>query len=492
MQSYSRGRILFDISSSMRWVGPPTGIVRVERKLALWAYENVHNVVFVFFDPSSLAYCAITRDARQFLTGEAALDTLGLTNPALPGRRRTDRVPASLKPAFLWISQPCRMALNRLERLRLGTQSPWIAHLADRMQRWLMSGKYRSFMVREDETRRPYYPHEIAVGACIDFGSSDTLVCVGSGWGHTNIGVLSDLKLRIGFRMVLLCHDLIPLMFPHFYRAYEVDLFRNYMNMALAIADRIVVNSRTVESDCRAYCMRHNIIADDIIVGFLGVDVGVDRPKSVTKLPAGLRAGQFALLVSTIEPRKGHSLLYGVWRRLMAEGVPQAIGFKLVFAGRAGWMVDDLLTDMRNNGQLAEQILVIHDADDDVLNSLYQGAAFCVYPSAYEGYGLPIIEAFSHGKVVLASSGGALPEVVQGFSPCVDPNDEQAWYEMMKRWIEMPEARRPYEQKIRARFRHPTWSEVGANFFAAISASPVWLPANNSAACGNGCPDDRN
>ena len=452
-------------------MGAPVGIVRAERNLALWAYLNVPSVAFVFFDPSRQAYCEITRDVRQFLTGEAALDTLGLTNSALPGKRRTDQIPGALKPAFLWIVQTRRIALNRLERIRLETQRPWLARLADYLQRRLMSVKYRHFMVREDKTRRAFFPYEMAVGAHIKFGPNDTLVCAGSGWNHTNINAIDDLESKIRFRLVLLCHDIIPLMFSQFYRNYDVDLFRNYMHRSLAIADHIVVTSRRVEADCRAYCMQHNIIAGDITVGALGFDVSAVRPELATKLPAGLRQGLFAMLVGTIEPRKGHRLLYQVWRRLVSEGVPQASGFKLVFVGRPGWMVDELLAEIKNDSRLAEQLLIIDDADDDLLTTLYQSAAFCAYPSIYEGYGLPVIEAFSFGKAVLASTGGALPELVQGFSPCIDPTDELAWYEKMKEWIESPQARIPYEDEIRIRFRHPTWSEAAASFFRSISAT---------------------
>jgi glycosyltransferase involved in cell wall biosynthesis len=465
------GRILFDISSSMRWTGPPAGIVRVERKLGSWAHANLPDVAFVFFDPERLAYCEVTCDVSQFLTGEAALDTLGLTDPARPGRRRTDRVPAAWKSAFLWIGQTRRKALNRLEKIRLGTQHLWLARLADLAQRRLMSGKYHSLLVQADDTRRPFFPLEMAVGSPINFEQNDTLVCVGCGWGHTNIGAIGELKSRIGFRMVLLCHDLIPLMFPYFYRSHDVELFGNYMHKAFRIADRIVVNSRAIEADCRAYCMRHGIVVGDIALGSLGFDVDAARMRSVAGLPSRLRAGQFAMMVSTIEPRKGHRLIYEVWRRLVAEGVPQARGFKLVFVGRPGWMVEDLLLAIRDDPDTAEQIVLIHDADDDLLNTLYRDAAFCVYPSAYEGYGLPLIEAFGYGKAVLASTGGALPELARGFSPCLDPTDERAWYDTIRQWIEFPQIRDAYERTIRERFRHPSWSEAAASFFAGILAA---------------------
>src|SRR5262249_60409589 len=96
-------RILLDISTSMLWFGPPHGIVRVERQLALWALANVPNIVFVFFDPLRLAYCTVRCDVTAFLTGEAVLylkrleralacggppprGTLRISRPAVAGR----------------------------------------------------------------------------------------------------------------------------------------------------------------------------------------------------------------------------------------------------------------------------------------------------------------------------------------------------------------------------------------------------------------------
>jgi glycosyltransferase involved in cell wall biosynthesis len=98
--------------------------------------------------------------------------------------------------------------------------------------------------------------------------------------------------------------------------------------------------------------------------------------------------------------------------------------------------------------------------------------AFCVYPSRYEGYGLPVIEAFARGKAVIASTGGALPEVVQNFSLCLDSLDEEMWYRTLRQWILHREARAPFEHAIRTGFRHPSWSDAAATFFATAGALP--------------------
>ena len=472
MIHHGPGRIIFDVTASMRWTGPPVGIVRVERQLALWALTNLPNVVFVFFDPRRMAYCELKTEIRPFLVGDAALETLGLPDPAQPGRRKTDRAPAALRSLVLWIGRPRRMLLGRLEAMRLGTAPPRLRRLISRLQLFLMSKKYRDIMVRADGTRRPFLPYRIVLAAPLQLLPSDTLICAGAGWTHTNIGALRKLKSCIEFRFVLLCHDLIPLLLPHFYSKHDVDLFRTYMHEALAIADLIVVTSRKSKEDCQSYLAQHDIGVHKIAVSPLGFDVdGCDS--RISSLPDGLVPGRFVLMVSTIEPRKGHRLLYNIWRRLATDGVTQSYEYKLVFVGRRGWMVDDLLRQIRNDRIVSSQILIMNGVSDDLLRVLYEAAAFCVYPSQYEGYGLPICEAFSRGKAVLASTGGALPEIAQGLSPCLDPEDEDAWYELVREWIEHPEIRVPFEQAIRRQFRHPTWSEAAALFFAVCDLGPA-------------------
>jgi glycosyltransferase involved in cell wall biosynthesis len=455
----------------MRWTGPPVGIVRVERRLALWACVHLPNVRFAFFDPLQLAYCELKIDASPFLTGDAALSTVGLTNPAKPGLRKTDRAPAVLRSLVLWIGQTRRMLLDRLEALRLGAARGWLKRTACRLQEPLMSKKYRDIMVGSDGTRRPFWPYQMALGARIELLPSDTVICAGSGWSHTNIRAIRDLKLRVNFRLVLLCHDLIPLLFPQFYSKNDVDLFRAYMHEALAGADLVAVTSRKAEEDCRAYLVRHGIEAPRIAVTPLGFDLKAHRDLPVSSLPWGLTSGRFVLMVSTIEPRKGHQLLYNIWRRLVIDGVAKKHGFKLVFIGRPGWMIEDFLLQVRTDRVVSDQILIKSGVDDDLLDVLYDQAAFCVYPSKYEGYGLPICEAFSHGKAILASTGGALPELVQGLAPCLDPDNAEVWYRQVREWIENPDARALVEEGIRGKFSHPTWSEAATIFFDRVSGA---------------------
>jgi len=470
-KSYSR-RIIFDASTLARWFGPPVGIVRVEHELARWAHKHMPEVIFAGFNPNRQRYQQIGRkELEALILGSASIDTLGLSDPAGPGRRKTDRIPALIRPTALWVLQFRRKLLQTLERIRLRTGSSGMMYGVDKLQRLIMSRKHETFMVEHDGRRRAYIPWDMAVSADIDLRSMDILVCAGAGWAHTNIRAITRLKQSANFALALLCHDIIPLLFPEFYKPRDAEVFRDYFEIAFPLADLVVFTSHKVAADARAYCEARGIALRRIAVSPLGAD-SISRAPALGGLPAGLEQGKYALLVSTVEPRKGHRMIYNIWQRLLKEGIPRTIGFKLLFVGRPGWMVDDLMQVLSKGGGADGSLHYLPSASDRTLAALYQNAAFCLYPSLYEGYGLPVFEAFSHGKAVLASNGGALGEISGELSPLLDPSDEEAWYRGLKAWILDPGARAPFEKAIRG-FKHQSWAEAAAAFFCLIAELPI-------------------
>jgi glycosyltransferase involved in cell wall biosynthesis len=358
-----------------------------------------------------------------------------------------------------------RKLLQALERVRLRARKPGLAAVVDRVQRRVMGAKLAAVMVKPDGGRRDHVPADMMARLPVDWRRSDILVGAGAGWSYSNIAAIRADKEAHGFRFALLCYDLIPILFPQFYKAHDVAAFRAYFDAAFPTADLVVVTAKRVEADVRAYCAGRGLALSRIAQVPLGSNIRAVSPAR-SALPAGLVAGRYALFVSTIEPRKGHRVLYEAWLRLLVDGVPQKTGFKLVFVGRPGWMVDDLMRDLTGE-RVAGSLVLLEMVDDATMAALYRGAAFCCYPSAYEGYGLPVVEAFRFGKAVLASSGGALPEVTGDYSPILDPDDVDAWCRALRDWIEHPQSRAAYEERIRS-FRHPTWDEAAAQFFACL------------------------
>jgi len=468
--------VVFDLTSAARWAGPPVGIVRVQRELAAYARRELPGAVFAVFDPRIMGFRRLAESwIDPVIGGRAALDAWALPDPTGGRRRRSEAVPSWLYSAL----QARRTSLRALERLRLRRSGSRLAGAADRLQRRLITRRYAPFMLEADGSRRAFLPPDLAFGEPMAFGPRDILVCTGFGWSHANIEAVLEARAAVGFRLVVMCADLIPLMFPQFFKPRDVEDLRRYWRAALPAADLVVVNARAVAEDVRRYGADAGLTTGPIEIAPLGADSASRLPADAPDLPQGLESGRYALFVSTIEPRKGHAMLLRVWMSLLESGAPQRHHFRLVFVGRPGWMTEALQETMRADPRLRGWLVVLQGVDDRLLDRLYRDAAFCLYPSIYEGFGLPVAEAFARGKAVLASTGGALAELAAGFSPPLDPLDEAAWRSWIEAWMADPAARAPYEAAIRERFAAPTWREAAARFFAAVLDIPPRAPAGD-------------
>jgi glycosyltransferase involved in cell wall biosynthesis len=451
----SARRIYFDLSSLLRWHGPPVGIVRRQHELARFALASRPEIVCAAFDEVPPSFRIIDSAWIERLIGWD--HTIDLVTFDIR-RHRTGL--SRLRPS----RYPLIMAL---ERRRLTARSAFGRRIAGMGQQllWLRPELPPPFAGGHG-SRFGVVPIDLALGPALALGPDVVILSVGDDWVHRDATLIGELKRRHGFRYVVMCHDLIPIMFPNHFPERVATLFRRYWTAMLSIADRILVNSRTVEADIRDFCSRMGIGCGEIAIVQPGFDVA--RATSAHPLPDGLQAGKYVLFVGTIEPRKGHAMLMDVWSRLLAQGLLQRRDFKLVFVGRRGWMVEDLLRQIADTSAFEGTLLHFADMDDEGLARLYHAAAFCVFPSLYEGFGLPVVEAFAYGKAMIASTGGALPETVGNLSPCLPPTDPQAWFDMMKRWIEDDSARVAYEERIRRSFQHPDWKQAAARLFEAV------------------------
>jgi glycosyltransferase involved in cell wall biosynthesis len=456
MLHHTMPRLILDISTIARWTGPPVGIVRVEFELAQHVARCRPDVQLTFYDPVTENLRALAPAWHELVLGlDGAIDTVGIDFRRHRPRWRN----------LLSFRYP---AVMRLERHRL-LGSTTTQAVVGATQALLLGSAGRGAPFADGFGRRlAVVPYDLALGPRIQPGPDDTLLSAGSDWLHKGTAMLS-LQHRHGFRMAVMCYDLLPLLHPEFFPPEELPPFRTYWDATLQSGVRILCNSACVARDVRCYAAARKLGRP--VTGIVPLAASPARHGALPPLRPPLQPHRFALFVSTLEPRKGHAMLLEAWRRLLQRGVPQRAEFRLLFVGRTGWMMDDVVRQLSTGGQQGSYVALHWEGIDDLdLERLYRDCAFCLYPSRYEGFGLPIVEAFTRGKAVIASTGGAVPETVNGLSPCLDPLDVDAWTTLLGEWIEHPEAYAAWEARIRRDFRPREWPEVAEQIMAAALA----------------------
>ncbi len=172
----------------------------------------------------------------------------------------------------------------------------------------------------------------------------------------------------------------------------------------------------------------------------------------------GLDRKPYVLFVSTIESRKNHLLAFNTWLKLIKKWGLAATP-NLVCIGKYGWMFDAAVARLESSDLLKQKVLVLSDISDIELAALYQACLFTIYPSFYEGWGLPVTESLCYGKVPMTSSVSSLPEAGGDFAEYFDFESERDFLEKLERMIVDAKYRSKKEQKIKTSFRPREWAE---------------------------------
>jgi glycosyltransferase involved in cell wall biosynthesis len=143
-----------------------------------------------------------------------------------------------------------------------------------------------------------------------------------------------------------------------------------------------------------------------------------------------LQMGEYILFVGLLEPRKNVPTLLHAYRDLVDRGIRK----QLAIVGRRGWMYDKIFSTLHSL-QLKDLVVFTDYVPEEDLPYLYNGACLFVYPSLYEGFGLPVLEAMSCGTPVVTSNVSSMPEIVGDAGLLIDPHDSKQLARAMERII---------------------------------------------------------
>ncbi len=223
-------------------------------------------------------------------------------------------------------------------------------------------------------------------------------------------------------RIVSFLHDMIPVLHKGFFMA---DARANF-------AQNIAIFHRSAHIFANSAASRADLIRLEKLapnrVSHIGIDIAPDYQPQPTATVAtvqqgfGLATRPYILCVGTLEPRKNHlGLLVAFDIAFRDHGFP----YDLVVVGKPGWGFDGFTRAMAERG-MGHIVHILSHVSNAELAALYSGAFFSAYPSLYEGFGLPVLEAMACGCPVLTSNISSMPEIAGDAAMLVNPHDHAA------------------------------------------------------------------
>ena len=291
------------------------------------------------------------------------------------------------------------------------------------------------------------------------------LVNLGTSWWIQNYFLyVRHAKATRGIRYVPFVHDMIPIMAPqHCTKALTQD-FISWVLGVFDYADHFLANSQATRADLIevAAQMGREVREEDVAVIPLNCDFrksGIEQLGEEALEDWNIEAGKFVLFVSTIESRKGHLLAFEAWSRLIAQHGADKIP-KFVCVGNRGWLNDKIYERLETDEVLSDHVVMLSGLSDSELALLYRTCSFTVYPSTYEGWGLPVTESLCYGKVPLASDAASIPEAGEDFASYFTSGSVEELVVQAERLILDTQLRAAMEKRIAEHYAPRQWSDL--------------------------------
>jgi glycosyltransferase involved in cell wall biosynthesis len=341
-------------------------------------------------------------------------------------------IPASLFQMF------CKLAVSSGD-----TSAPeWVALLTE-LKRLLESRKYYRFP------------------------QGSVLLNLGTSWWLQNYFLNVRLaKSLSGIKYIPFVHDFIPAVAEEH---CTEELRQDFMSWAIGAfdhADYFFVNSKATLKDLRAVGGKlGHTVAEGAIVTLdadfrKSLEVGSDPLDPAYLLHSkDLQKENYVLFVATVESRKNHIAAFSVWLKLLKKYGARQVP-KLVCVGNDGWLNDAAYSKLRASELLSRHVVMLQKISDAALAVLYENCLCTLYPSSYEGWGLPVTEALCFGKVPIVSNSSSLPEAGGEFAEYFDVESEKDMLATVERVIFDEDYRRQRERRISETFRARSWAEI--------------------------------
>lgn len=282
--------------------------------------------------------------------------------------------------------------------------------------------------------------------------TNSTLIALGAIWINDQLMAAVRQAVSEGVRFVDLFYDLTPVLDAG-HSAHLRPLFERYLALLSDCADRVPAISQSSRNDLANYCQQRNWRVPP--------GIGTGLPSGLAHVAQTTPQTHYVLMVGTIEARKNHLLAFRAWQRLVEKHGPDAVP-TLIVVGKKGWNADEFLEKLQNSNNLNGKIELRTDSVTDTeLAQLYRDAQFTIYPSDYEGWGLPVTESIQAGTPVIAANNSSLPEAGGDLACYFDTGNLEDFVSVIETQMLDPENYAAWKAKITQNRPLPiTWSNI--------------------------------
>jgi len=360
-------RLIIDVTYLAHWSGRLTGIPRVIDEVATRYMASSDVPIFVVWDNL----------AAEFYQVDIRLTVLnrGSSLHYLPSANKSSSA-----------THVVRKGAHALQKLKTSYRVP-------------VPGRFINLVMSNTKT----------VYRKMDFQKDDVLLIPMGEWhNQAYINTIKSLKQR-NLRLVQISYDVLPLVQPQ-YSGHSTVSMDSYNRQIMPLCDLVLSISENTKKDLINWLKSQKLQAPNIKVFRLGDDFQASTPSKPSNTFFSTNTGQknFILCVGTIEARKNHTLLYYTYKLAKHKKIKLP---HLIIVGRKGWRAGEVFDLITDDPDTKATMTILTDVSDDELSWLYQHAQFSVYPSFYEGWGLPVAESALRGLPCAASNTSSIPEI---------------------------------------------------------------------------------
>lgn len=439
-----KSTLWIDLTDIEKWSGQHGGTQRVVYGIAEEYFKEAQkkdeDVRFFVFDESKRSFFVSDFEPiRQRV--QAIATSLAEESQALSKKQKIQHYAVEYTPKFIRSNDKVRKALfksAKIAYIQMGNVQKRLSEL------------------------RPVNKASIKSRIIADFKKGDTILVLGKPWDFPAMTpALAELKEVKHLKLVAVVYDLIIPLYPHLHSPKLFKTYTQYMFEIIQAADLLLPISKSTDRDIAKFCKQLMLPKPTTKVIRLGDSLeSIAEPKK----PEIKVDKDFIVCVGTIEIRKNHSLLYYVYKMAQERGIklPQ-----LIIVGRLGWLASDVYHLFKKDKEIAKKVTILESVDDSELAWLYKNCLFSVYPSMYEGWGLPVAESLRYGKVAVATNASSVPEIAGDLLDYFSPYSVEQCLEYIVKYQDSQVLAKG-EARIREKYNTTSWRGTQNQVVAAI------------------------